>query len=147
MRAVIQRVKQAHVEVEGRIVGRIGPGLLVLLGVGHDDAEAQAQALADKIAKLRIFEDEKGLFNLDLHQARGQVLVVSQFTLLADTTKGRRPSFTRAASPSKAEPLYEFFRERLAAKGFKVEAGRFGARMQVHLVNDGPVTLILDAKA
>jgi D-tyrosyl-tRNA(Tyr) deacylase len=145
MRAVCQRVTRAGVRVSGSTVGEIGPGLCVLLGVARDDGEAQAARLAGKIAQLRIFEDEEGRFARSLLDTGGAALVVSQFTLLADTSKGTRPSFTDAAPPDVAEPLYERFCDELRALGVRVEQGVFGARMEVELVNDGPVTIVLDA--
>jgi D-aminoacyl-tRNA deacylase len=144
MRAVVQRVSEASVVVDGQVVGAIGRGLLVLLGVTHDDGEAEAAALARKIAGLRIFEDAAGKFNLGLTDVDGAVLLVSQFTLYGDTRKGRRPSFTDAARPEQAGPLCDRFVELLAAEGLVVETGVFGAHMAVQLVNDGPVTLWLD---
>jgi D-aminoacyl-tRNA deacylase len=144
MRAVVQRVSEASVVVNGQVVGAIGRGLLVLLGVTHDDGEAEAAALARKIAGLRIFEDAAGKFNLGLTDVDGAVLLVSQFTLYGDTRKGRRPSFTDAARPEQAGPLCDRFVELLAAEGLVVETGVFGAHMAVQLVNDGPVTLWLD---
>jgi D-tyrosyl-tRNA(Tyr) deacylase len=144
MRAVVQRVNEASVAVEGQVVGAIGRGFLVLLGVTHADGEAEAASLARKIAGLRIFEDAAGKFNLALADVGGAVLVVSQFTLYGDARKGRRPSFTDAARPEQAEPLCDYFVERLAGEGLVVQTGRFGAQMAVHLVNDGPVTLWLD---
>jgi len=145
VRAVVQRVSRAAVRVGGEVPGEIGPGLLVLLGVAAGDRDEDAERLAGKIARLRIFENEEGRFDRSLLETAGSTLVVSQFTLLADTGKGNRPSFTAAAAPERAEPLYERFCERLRALGVPVETGVFGARMQVELVNDGPVTLILDA--
>ena len=144
MRAVIQRVREASVAVEGEVVGACGPGLAILLGVAVDDDEAAAERLAGKIARLRIFENQDGRFDLSLLDVRGEALVVSQFTLIADTRKGTRPSFTDAARPERAEPLYERFCEALEAEGVRVARGLFGARMQVALVNDGPVTIVLD---
>ena len=144
MRAVLQRVSRASVTVDGRVTGEVGRGVLVLLGVGPDDGAAQIQWLARKIAGLRIFEDAAGKMNLGLTDIGGGALVVSQFTLFGDTRKGRRPSFTGAAHPSLAEPLYEQFCEALAGEGVPVGRGVFGARMDVELVNDGPVTLILE---
>jgi D-tyrosyl-tRNA(Tyr) deacylase len=138
MRALIQRVSEARVTVDGETVGAIGPGLLVLLGVTHDDTEAICDRLADKVAALRVFEDADGKMNDSLGPDR-EVLVVSQFTLYGDTRKGNRPSFVAAARPEQAEPLYERFRARLGAQG-----GRFGADMEVSLVNDGPVTLLME---
>ena len=144
MRAVVQRVSEASVTVDGRTVGAIGRGFLVLLGVTHVDGEAEAVWLARKIAGLRIFEDEAGKFNRSLADEDGAVLVVSQFTLYGDARKGRRPSFTEAARPEHAEPLCDRFAHLLRAEGIAVETGIFGAVMAVHLVNDGPVTLLLD---
>jgi len=147
MRAVIQRVSEASVEVAGRVVGAVGQGLLVLLGVGHGDGEAEAWLLAEKTAQLRIFSDEAGKFNLSLAEVGGGALVVSQFTLFADTRKGRRPSFTDAAPPELAGPLVDAYAAALRAHGVPVEQGVFGAAMRVALVNDGPVTIILDSAA
>lgn len=144
MRAVIQRVSRAKVTVDGRMTGEIGPGMLVLLGVTHDDTERQADMLLDKIVGLRIFADEEGKMNLSLAQAGGGLLVVSQFTLYADTSRGRRPSFLRAAGGEHAEKLYEYFLDRARTVIDDVGAGEFGAMMDVELVNDGPVTLNLD---
>ena len=144
MRAVVQRVSEASVTVDGRTVGAIGRGFLVLLGVTHVDGEAEAVWLARKIAGLRIFEDEAGKFNRSLADEDGAVLVVSQFTLYGDARKGRRPSFTEAARPEHAEPLCDLFVDLLRAEGVAVETGIFGAMMAVHLVNVGPVTLLLD---
>ncbi|MBQ4381868.1 MAG: D-tyrosyl-tRNA(Tyr) deacylase [Oscillospiraceae bacterium] len=145
MRAVVTRVKSACVTVDGAVTGSIGTGYLVLLGVGADDTEADARKLADKTANLRVFEDENGKMNLNLSQAGGQILAVSQFTLYADTST-RRPGFTEAARPEKAEPLYELYMALLREKGFKVEKGIFGADMQVESINDGPVTIIFDTE-
>jgi D-aminoacyl-tRNA deacylase len=143
VRAVVQRVTKARVVVGGETVGAAGRGLCVLLGVASDDALGDAERLAEKIARLRIFENEAGKFDLSLLDAGGEALVVSQFTLIADTTKGNRPSFAAAAQPEQAEPLYEAFCSSLRRLGVRVETGVFGARMQVELVNDGPVTLVL----
>lgn len=145
MRAVVQRVARAAVRVDGATVGEIAAGLLVLLGVGRGDGPDQAARLAAKVARLRIFEDDDGRFDRSVLDAGGAVLAVSQFTLHADTTKGNRPSFGGAAPGPEAEPLYEAFCAALAAEGLRVERGVFGARMAVELVNDGPVTVILDA--
>ena len=145
MRAVIQRVKGARVRVGDRVVGRIGRGLLVLLGVGEEDSEFEAQHLADKTVKLRIFEDSEGKMNLSVLDFKGEILVVSQFTLYADTRKGNRPSFTAAAKPEKAEVLYEFFIAACERREIQVARGEFGARMDVEIVNDGPVTILLDS--
>jgi D-aminoacyl-tRNA deacylase len=144
MRAVCQRVSQASVTVDGSEVGRIGRGLAVLLGIERGDDLAGAARLAGKIARLRIFEDEHGKFDRSLLDVDGEALVVSQFTLIADTRKGNRPSFTRAAPPDEANPLYDSFCAALAAEGVSVARGVFGARMQVALVNDGPVTIVLE---
>jgi D-tyrosyl-tRNA(Tyr) deacylase len=145
MRAVIQRVSRAAVVVETEVVGAIGPGLLVLLGVGQGDGSAEAQLLADKIAHLRIFNDADGKFNLSVLDVGGSVLVVSQFTLFADTRRGRRPSFIGAGAPEIAAPLVERFMEEIHTLGLTVAGGKFGAHMQVELVNDGPVTIVLDS--
>jgi D-tyrosyl-tRNA(Tyr) deacylase len=147
MRAVIQRVKEAAVTVEGETVGRIGRGLLILLGVGHDDTSDVARSLAEKTAGLRIFEDAEGKTNLSLLDVGGAALVVSQFTLYADTRKGRRPSFTDAADPGLADGLVETFRQAVDGFGVPTAAGRFGAHMEVSLVNDGPFTLVLDSRS
>ena len=144
MRAVIQRVSKASVTVEDKIVGQIGQGFLILLGIAHSDSEAEAAFLARKIAGLRVFEDSDGKMNLSLSEIGGAVLAVSQFTLYADTRKGRRPSFVDAARPEQAEPLYRRFCELLIAEGMPVEKGIFQATMQVALVNDGPVTILMD---
>jgi D-tyrosyl-tRNA(Tyr) deacylase len=146
MRAVVQRVSRARVVIGEEAVGQIDRGLLILLGVTHTDAPEQARWLADKIIGLRIFEDAEGKMNLDLAAAGGAVLVVSQFTLYGDCRKGRRPSFIDAAPPEIAIPLYEAFLEAVRAQGIITASGRFGAMMQVELVNDGPVTLIVDSK-
>jgi len=143
MRAVVQRVAEAAVTVDGATVGEIGPGLVVLLGVGHDDDAAMAAALAGKVARLRIFEDEAGQMNRSVLDTGGAVLAVSQFTLLGDTRKGNRPSFIAAARPEVAEPLYERFVAALRELGVEVATGRFRTAMRVALVNDGPVTIIL----
>lgn len=144
MRAVVQRVKEASVRFGGEIVGACGPGLVVLLGVAADDGEAEAERLAAKIARLRIFENEGGRLDRSLLDTGGEALVVSQFTLIADTKKGNRPSFTDAADPEPAEPLYTHFCEALEQEGIRVARGVFGARMEVSLVNDGPVTIVLE---
>jgi len=145
VRAVVQRVSSARVEVDGEVTGAIERGLLVLLGVARDDGEKEAAWIADKIAGLRIFEDDAGKMNLSVEDVGGSVLVVSQFTLLGDCHKGRRPSFTAAAPPDRADALYQVVVARLREHGLPVETGVFQAHMAVHLVNDGPVTLILDA--
>ena len=146
MRAVIQRVKESSVTVNSQMISRIGPGLLVLLGVSETDDSGDAEFLSEKIPHLRIFEDEHGKMNRSLMETRGEMLVVSQFTLLGDCRKGRRPSYKQAAGPEKAEQLYEVFVEQVREKGVAVKTGRFRAMMDVALINDGPVTLILDSK-
>ena len=144
MRAVLTRVKSASVTVDGSVIGQIGQGFMLLLGVTHEDTEAQAVKLADKLMGLRIFEDENGKMNRSLEDVGGQVLVVSQFTLYGNCKKGRRPEFLAAARPEIAIPLYEKFIALCRDKGFSVETGEFGAEMLVESVNDGPVTLIVD---
>jgi D-tyrosyl-tRNA(Tyr) deacylase len=146
MRAVVQRVSRARVDVDGTSVGEVGKGLLVFLGVGHGDSEKDAEFLANKIAHLRIFSDEQGLMNRSVIEVGGGVLVVSQFTLWGDCQKGRRPSFIRAAPPEKAKTLYEDFIRHLRGKGLVVGTGEFQEMMEVHLVNDGPVTMLLDTE-
>jgi D-aminoacyl-tRNA deacylase len=146
MRAVVQRVSRARVTVAGETVGEIGRGLVVLVGVAGDDAEADAAYLAEKVAGLRIFEDEQGKMNLACAEAGGQVLAVSQFTLLGDARRGKRPSFDAAARPEQAVPLYERFVAAIRAQGLRCETGRFQEMMQVELVNDGPVTILLDSR-
>jgi D-tyrosyl-tRNA(Tyr) deacylase len=145
VRAVVQRVSSARVVVDGKAVGEIGPGLCVLHGVARGDGEEEADRLAGRIARLRIFENEDGRFDRSLLDIAGEALVVSQFTLIADTAKGNRPSFTDAAPPEQAEPLYERFCAALQGLGVGVATGVFGARMAVEIVNDGPVTIVLDA--
>lgn len=144
MRALLQRVSRASVTVDGRIVGRIGRGFVVLLGVAHGDTRAEADWLANKVAGLRVFEDADGKMNAALADVGGELLVVSQFTLYADARKGRRPSFTDAALPETAEPLVDYFVDQLRARGFTVATGVFGAHMDVEIHNDGPVTLMLE---
>ena len=146
MKVLLQRVRRASVRVDGRTVGQIGRGLLVLLGVERDDLDADADYLADKTAELRIFPDDAGKMNLSLEEVRGAVLVVSQFTLAASTRRGRRPSYSHAAHPDQAVPLYERFTGRLRGRGLEVAEGVFQAMMDVELVNDGPVTILLDSK-
>jgi D-tyrosyl-tRNA(Tyr) deacylase len=146
MRAILQRVSEAQVQIDGATIGEIGHGLLVLLGVTKSDTAEQARWLADKIVSLRIFNDADGKMNLDLAEVGGAILVVSQFTLYGDCSKGRRPSFIDAAPPETAIPLYEEFINAVKAHGIPTATGRFGAMMQVSLINDGPVTLILDSK-
>src|SRR5215472_7088215 len=145
MRAVIQRVTRAQVSVNGELTGKIADGLLVLLGVARADTEADAQHLAEKIVGLRIFEDENGKMNLAVADAGGAILVVSQFTLYGDVRRGKRPSFDAAAPPARARELYEYFVARIRAAGLKCETGRFQEMMQVELVNQGPVTILLDS--
>ena len=146
MRAVIQRVKKSSVTVNDKIIGKIGNGLLVLLGVSREDEIKDADYLADKIPNLRIFEDENAKMNRSLLETGGQMLVVSQFTLLGDCRKGRRPSFTNAAGPDKAKELYEYFVSQIKLKGVRVKTGQFRAIMAVSLVNDGPVTIIVESQ-
>lgn len=146
MRAVVQRVKRAAVTVGGDLVGAIGPGCLVLLGISTDDKPEDADYVADKVANLRLFEDEAGKMNLSLLQTGGAVLAVSQFTLYGDVRRGRRPGFDRAARPESAMPLYERFVGALRTHGLTVQTGRFQAHMEVELVNDGPVTILIDTE-
>jgi len=146
MRALIQRVSSGSVQVAGQAIAAIGPGLVILVGVAPTDSESQARLLVDKIANLRIFEDSEGKMNLSLLDTQGQALVVSQFTLYADTRKGRRPSFVNAALPDLARPLVDRFAALLAEKGIQVQTGQFGAHMLVQIANDGPVTIWLEAE-
>jgi len=146
MRAVIQRVSRAEVSVDGKCRGRIGPGFAVLLGVAREDTEADAEFIADRILGLRVLADAAGKMNLALGAVGGELLVISQFTLLADTSGGRRLSFIKAAPPELAVPLYEHFLSLVRIRGVKVETGEFGAHMELALVNDGPVTIILDSR-
>ncbi len=146
MRALLQRVAKCVVRVDGQEVSAIGRGVLVLLGISVEDEESDARQMAEKVVHLRIFDDEEGKMNLSLKQVRGDVMVVSQFTLYGDARKGRRPSFTRAAPPERAEPLYQYFCQHLRSMGVRVNTGVFGAHMEVELVNDGPVTLLLDSR-
>jgi D-tyrosyl-tRNA(Tyr) deacylase len=146
MKAVLQRVARAEVRVAGETVGRIERGFCVLVGVAEGDLDADADALAEKVATLRIFEDDAGKMNLAVSDVGGSVLAISQFTLLADTRKGRRPSFTDAMQPAGAEKRFDRVCEALRTRGLRVETGRFGAAMQVELVNDGPVTILLDTR-
>jgi D-tyrosyl-tRNA(Tyr) deacylase len=146
MRAVVQRVSRASVKVEGELIGEIGKGLLVLLGVAQDDSEADADYLAEKIAGLRIFEDDAGKMNLSVAEIGGSVLAVSQFTLFGDVRRGKRPSFDAAARPEQAKSLYEHFVERIRGGGLRCETGRFQEMMEVELVNSGPVTILLDSR-
>ena len=147
MRAVIQRVARARVTVDDRVVGAIGPGLLVFLGIAADDTEPDAHWLLDKLLDLRVFENEGGKFDRSVRDVNGELLVVSQFTLYADTRKGRRPSLSDAARPDHAVPLYERFVAAARARGTRVATGEFGAHMQVELINDGPVTITIDSRA
>jgi D-aminoacyl-tRNA deacylase len=144
MRAVCQRVQEARARVDGQVVGEIGPGLCVLLGVARGDGVEESVRLAGKVARLRVFPDDEGRFDRSLSSVGGGALVVSQFTLVADTDRGNRPSFSEAAPPEEAEPLYDGFCAELRALGVPVETGVFGARMAIELVNDGPVTIVLD---
>ncbi len=146
MRAVVQRVKSGSVAVDNDVIGEIGKGLLILLGVAKADTADNAEYLADKIVNLRIFEDEKSKMNCSLLDTGGEMLVVSQFTLLGDCTKGRRPSFVHAAEPDRANELYEHFVEQVRQKGVNIATGQFRAMMNVSLVNDGPVTLIVESR-
>ena len=145
MKIVLQRVRQGSVTVDGKQIAVIGRGLVLLVGVGHGDGEAQASYLAEKAANLRIFEDSAGKMNLSIKDVGGEAIVVSQFTLYADARKGRRPSFTDAALPEVARPVVDRFAQLLAAQGVPVQTGEFGADMQVEILNDGPVTILLEA--
>lgn len=146
MKAVIQRVQYASVAVDGNIIGKIEKGFLILLGITHEDTEKDVLWLANKIKDLRVFEDENGKMNLSLEEVKGEVLIVSQFTLYGNCMKGRRPAFIDAARPELAIPLYEKFLETFQSFGIKTESGKFGADMKVELLNDGPVTLIIESK-
>jgi len=146
MRAVVQRVKEARVDVDAREVGRIGKGLAILIGIAKDDKEGDIEYLVEKVTGLRIFEDKEGKMNLSVIDVKGEILVVSQFTLYGDCRKGRRPSFDQAAPPEVAEKLYNLFVKKIRERGIRVEIGRFRALMDVHLVNWGPVTILLDSK-
>jgi len=147
MKAVVQRVSECRVIVENEVIAKIGRGLLALLGIAKGDEPSDADYLADKIIHLRIFEDENGKMNRSLHEIGAQLLVVSQFTLLGDCRKGRRPSFIEAADPEVADKLYEYFVDKIRQKGVSVQTGRFRAMMDVALVNSGPVTLVLESRA
>jgi len=146
MRAVVQRVTEARVEIDGETIGEIGAGFLVLLGVARDDNPADADYLAEKIANLRVFDDEEGKMNRSILKTGGAMLVVSQFTLYGDVRRGRRPSYSDAAEPEKANQLYEYFVARVRSRGVTVETGVFQAMMKVGLTNDGPVTILLDSR-
>ena len=146
MRAVVKRVKSAHVKVKDKIIGSIGQGILLFLGVEETDQETDLEYMCEKIPNLRIFEDENGKMNKSLLDVEGSILVISQFTLLGDARKGRRPSFTDAAKPEKAIPMYEKFIACMKEKNITTQSGEFGAEMEVELINDGPVTILLDSK-
>ena len=146
MRLVVQRVKHASVRIQNETVGEIGPGLLIFLGVGQDDIEEDVSYLVEKVLHLRIFADDQSRFNLSITDIRGSLLIVSQFTLWGDCRKGRRPSFSHSAPPEKAEPLYNLFIQKAEEAGLTVAGGRFRERMEVQLINDGPVTLLLDSQ-
>lgn len=145
MKTVIQRVSESNVQVDGKIVGQIGAGLMLLIGIDENDEKADADWLVQKILNLRIFGDEDGKLNLSVKDIEGEVLCISQFTLIADYKKGNRPSFIKAARPEKAVPLFEYFKEEIAKSGLKTESGIFGADMKVSLLNDGPVTIVMDS--
>ncbi|KAB1228966.1 MULTISPECIES: D-aminoacyl-tRNA deacylase [Chryseobacterium] len=145
MKIVIQRVSEASVKVEGKIVGEVGKGLMLLVGVDENDEKTDADWLVQKVLNLRIFGDEEGKLNLSVKDISGEILCISQFTLIADYKKGNRPSFIKAAKPDKAVPLFDYFKEEIAKSGLKTESGIFGADMKVSLVNDGPVTIVMDS--
>ncbi|MGN7709461.1 D-aminoacyl-tRNA deacylase [Chryseobacterium sp. 22543] len=145
MKIVIQRVSEASVKVDGKIVGEIGKGLMLLVGVDENDEKIDADWLVQKVLNLRIFGDEEGKLNLSVKDISGEILCISQFTLIADYKKGNRPSFIKAAKPDKAIPLFDYFKEEIAQSGLKMESGIFGADMKVSLVNDGPVTIVMDS--
>ncbi|WP_312288617.1 D-aminoacyl-tRNA deacylase [Chryseobacterium gleum] len=145
MKIVIQRVSEANVKVEGKIVGEIGKGLLLLVGVDENDEKTDADWLVQKVLNLRIFGDEEGKLNLSVKDISGEILCISQFTLIADYKKGNRPSFIKAAKPDKAVPLFDYFKEEISKSGLKTESGIFGADMKVSLINDGPVTIVMDS--
>ncbi len=145
MKAVIQRVSESHVKVDGNIVGEIGKGLMLLVGIDENDTETDADWLVQKILNLRIFGDEDGKLNLSVQDIKGEILCISQFTLIADYKKGNRPSFIKAAKPDKAIPLFDYFKKEISKSGLKTESGIFGADMKVSLINDGPVTIVMDS--
>lgn len=145
MKAVIQRVSESHVKVDGNIVGEIGKGLMLLVGIDENDTKTDADWLVQKILNLRIFGDEDGKLNLSVQDIKGEILCISQFTLIADYKKGNRPSFIKAAKPDKAIPLFDYFKQELSKSGLKTESGIFGADMKVSLINDGPVTIVMDS--
>ncbi len=145
MKVVIQRVSESHVKVNGKTVGEIGKGLMLLIGIDENDTETDADWLVQKILNLRIFGDENGKLNLSVQDIRGEILCISQFTLIADYKKGNRPSFIRAAKPDQAIPLFDYFKQEISKSGLKTESGIFGADMKVSLINDGPVTIVMDS--
>lgn len=145
MKVVIQRVSESHVKVDGKIVGEIGKGLMLLVGIDENDSTADADWLVQKILNLRIFGDDEGKLNLSVVDIAGEILCISQFTLISDYKKGNRPSFIKAAKPDKAIPLFDYFKEQISRSGLKTESGIFGADMKVSLINDGPVTIVMDS--
>ncbi len=145
MKTVIQRVSESHVKVDGNIVGEIGKGLMLLVGIDENDTKTDADWLVQKILNLRVFGDEDGKLNLSVQDIKGEILCISQFTLIADYKKGNRPSFIKAAKPDKAIPLFDYFKQELSKSGLKTESGIFGADMKVSLINDGPVTIVMDS--
>lgn len=145
MKAVIQRVSESHVKVDGNIVGEIGKGLMLLVGIDENDTKTDADWLVQKILNLRVFGDEDGKLNLSVQDIKGEILCISQFTLIADYKKGNRPSFIKAARPDKAIPLFDYFKQELSKSGLRTESGIFGADMKVSLINDGPVTIVMDS--
>jgi D-tyrosyl-tRNA(Tyr) deacylase len=145
MKVIIQRVSESHVKVDGNIVGEIGKGLMLLVGIDENDTETDADWLVQKILNLRIFGDEDGKLNLSVQDIKGEILCISQFTLIADYKKGNRPSFIKAAKPDKAIPLFDYFKQEISKSGLKTESGIFGADMKVSLINDGPVTIVMDS--
>lgn len=145
MKVVIQRVSESHVKVNGKTVGEIGKGLMLLIGIDENDTETDADWLVQKILNLRIFGDENGKLNLSVKDIKGEILCISQFTLIADYKKGNRPSFIKAAKPEKAVPLFDYFKQEISKSGLKTESGIFGADMKVSLINDGPVTIVMDS--